>query len=240
MCPMTTSDQQSLLDQSAVNVRVASAQVSRRYQTFTTYHDLYQEACMWVWLHPGAVTERLEDGRRGSTRLTGQIAKHLDGIARREKAARIGYNVADEAFYNVATVEAALPSVWDVRLMERPPAVDMGDFQKQKSDPSTSGTWLAVCVDVRSAWYKSSMNDDWKEALTFKHRDGYRNFQVAELMGVVDSTVHAYVLKGTRSLINALGGSPPSKCANDCECVGTRKVLSNSQAVALTAKGYDT
>ena len=236
---MTTVEQQSLLDQSATNIRVSAAQVSRRYQQFTTYTDLYQEACLWVVLHPGAVTERLEDGRRGSTRLTGQIAKHLDGIARAEKAQTIGYNVADEAFYNTATIEAALPSVWDVRLMERPPAVDMGDFQKQKSDPSTAGTWLAVCVDVRSAWFKSTMNGLWKEALTHKHRDGLRNFQVAGVMGVVDSTVHAYVTKGVRSLINALGGSPPSKCGLDCECVGQRKILSISQAAALTARGYE-
>ena len=237
---MTTVEQQTLLDESAVNIRVAAAQVSRRYQQFTTYTDLYQEACLWVWLHPGAVTERLEDGRRGSTRLTGQIAKHLDGIARREKAQTIGYNVADEAFYNVATIEAALPSVWDVRLMERPPATDLGDFQKQKSDPSTAGTWLAVCVDVRSAWFKSTMNGLWKEALELKHRDGLRNFQVALAMGVVDSTVHSYILKGTRSLINSLGGFAPTKCGNDCECVGARKILSNSQAAALTDKGYDT
>jgi len=232
-------EQQALLDQCAVNVRVAAAQVSRRYQQFTSYADLYQEACLWVWFHPGAVTERLEDGRRGSTRLTGQIAKHLDGIARREKAQTIGYNIADEAFYNVATIEAALPSVWDVRLMERPPAVDLGDFQKQKSDPSTSGTWLAVCVDVRSAWFKSTMNQNWKDALELKHKWGLRNYQVAEQMCVVDSTVHAYVAKGTRSLINALGGSPPSKCGNDCECAGQRKILSNSQAAALTARGYE-
>jgi len=236
---MSTPEQQALLDASAVNIRVSAAQVSRRYQQFTTYTDLYQEACLWVVLHPGAVTERLEDGRRGSTRLTGQIAKYLDGIARAEKAQTIGYNVADEAFYNTATIEAARPSVWDVRLMERPPTVDMGDFQKQKSDPSTSGTWLAVCVDVRSAWFKSTMNGLWKEALELKHRDGLRNFQVAHLMGVVDSTVNAYVKKGNWSLINALGGSPPSKCGLDCECVGQRKILSISQAAALTAKGYE-
>jgi hypothetical protein len=200
---------------------------------------LYQDGAMWLILHPGAVTERLEDGRRGSTRLTGQIAKHLDGIARREKAATVGYNVADEAFYNTATIEAALPSVWDVRLMEQPPANDSGEFQKTKSDPSKAGTWLAVCVDVRGAWKKTSMNKAWKTALTLKHGCGLRNFQVADVMEVADSTVHAYILKGTRSLIMALGGFPPSKCADDCECVGTRKILSNSQAAALTARGYE-
>ena len=236
---MTTPEQELLLDQSAANIRIASAQVSRRYRTYTTYTDLYQEACLWVVLHPGAVTERLEDGRRGSTRLTGQIAKHLDGIARCEKAATIGYNVADEAFYNTATIEAALPSVWDVRLMEHPPSTDTGDFQKQKSDPSKAGTWLAVCVDVRSAWKKTSMNATWCEALEMKHRYGLRNFQVAKLLGVADSTVHAYILKGTRSLINDLGGFPPSKCADDCECVGTRKILSNTQADAQNARNYE-
>jgi len=237
---MATTEQQNILDASAVNIRVAAAQVSRRYQRFTSYADLYQEACLWVVLHPGAVTERLLDGRRGSTRLTGQIAKHLDGVGRAEKAETVGYALADEAFYNVATIEAALPSVWDVRLMERPPPTDLGDFQKQKTDPSTAGTWLAVCVDVRGAWFKTTMNGAWKTALTLKHGAGLRNFQVADLMGVADSTVHAYVAKGTRSLINALGGSPPSKCGDDCECVGVRKILSNSQAAAMTDKGYDT
>ena len=236
---MTTPEQQLILDESAANIRVASAQVSRRYREYTTYTDLYQEACLWVVLHPGAVTERLEDGRRGSTRLTGQIAKHLDGLARVDKAARIGYNVDDEAFYNTATIEAALPSVWDLSVMSNPPAADGGDFQSTRSDPSKSGTWLAVCVDVRSAWKRTSMNATWQRALELKHRLGLRNFQVAHVMGVVDSTVHAYVLKGTRSLINDLGGFPPSKCDANCECVGVRKILSNSQAAAITNRSYE-
>jgi len=214
-------------------------EIGRRSAEYTTYTDLYQEACLWVVLHPGAVTERLEDGRRGSTRLTGQIAKHLDGLARIDKAARIGYNVDDEAFYNTATIEAALPSVWDVRLMEQPPANDSGEFQKTKSDPSKAGTWLAVCVDVRSAWKRTGMNTAWRKALALKHGCGLRNFQVASVMGVADSTVHAYILKGTRSLINDLGGFPPSKCAPDCECVGQRKILSNTHAAAITSRSYE-
>jgi len=42
---MATTEQQNILDASAVNIRVAAAQVSRRYQRFTSYADLYQEAC---------------------------------------------------------------------------------------------------------------------------------------------------------------------------------------------------
>ena len=236
---MTTPEQQAMLDACAVNLRVAAAQVSRRYQAYITYADMYQDGITWVLSHPGTVTARLEDGRRGSTRLTGQIAKHIDGIARREKAHACGYEPEDEAFYTAAMVEALLPAVWDTGYMDVPPPADGSEYQKQRSDPSTGGSWLAMTCDVRAAWDKTRMNDQWRDALTLRFRDGMRNYQVAERMGVADSTAQAYVGRGVRSLINALGGPAPSRCEPDCECMGGRAAQSNAQAVAETARGWD-
>jgi len=237
---MITPEAQAMLDAAGANIRVAASQVSRRYREYVTFEDLYQEAISWVLAHPGTVQARLDDGRRGSTRLTGQIAGFIVGLARKEKAQAIGYNPDDEAFYTRGMVEALLPAVWDDNYMESPPSQDGGEYQKQKSDPSTSGTWLAMACDVRKAWGVSGMNELWRDALTLKFRDGYRVYQVASDMHIADSTAATYLSKGVRSLINQLGGSATQHCEKDCECtLGNRTVISNSSAAAQTSRTWD-
>ena len=230
---LTFAEQQILLDDSVVNTRVAASQVSKRYRGIVTYSDLYQEAIEWVLKHPGTTRARLDDGRRGSTRLTGQIAKSLDLAGRKAKA--FGkYEVDDEAFYSRGMVEACLPAVWYQHYKVRPPADDNG-YQKQHSDPSEQGGWLAMCVDVVGAWGKTTMIPLWREALTHRYGGGLRIYQVAALMSVADSTATTYLAKGVRALIETLGGPRPG-CERDCEC--TRIVKSNDQAETETERDY--
>jgi hypothetical protein len=233
---LTRAEQQTLLDDSVINTRVAASQVSKRYRGIVTYSDLYQEAIEWVLKHPGTTRARLDDGRRGSTRLTGQIAKSLDLAGRRAKA--FGkYALEDEAFYSRGMVEAALPAVFDQSFKVRPPADDNG-YQKQHSDPSEQGGWLAMCIDVEKAWFVTSMAADWRCALAYRFGGGMRIYQVAASMAVADSTATTYIAKGVRALIDTLGGPRPG-CERDCECVGTRPVKTNERATVETERAYE-
>lgn len=237
---MTSEEMETLLEETEVNVRVAASQVSRRYRGITSYADLAQDGKLWVLQHPGTCETLLEDGRRGSGRLTNRLAKHMDGLARRDKAAGL-YDPADEQFYSRSMVEAALPSVWDETVMQAQPEQEGG--ARGDSRPAEGGSWQAMCVDVRRAWGVTKMSDLWREALTFRFREGLRVYQVAAAMGVADSTAHNYITKGIRSLIRELGGEPPGRCPPDCECgngtpVGTRRAISNAQARAETDRNY--
>lgn len=222
------SDLDALLDQTEACCRVAAAQVSRRYQDYVTFREMFMDAGTWVLRHPILCTSRLEDGEHGSRRLTNQIGKHLDGVARAAKAYGL-YSVDDEAFYTTAMVEAALPSVWDMSLMQHPPDTGEAEFRKQHSDPSVQNTWMVICIDVRNAWAKATMTAVVREALVLRHREGLAVYQVGEALGVPTAQALTLLGKGVRSMIGVLGGPAPGRCEVDCECgsnpsTGSREV----------------
>lgn len=236
---MTPEDQNLLIEEAETNIRVAVGQKVRKYGKFFPYADLWQEAVFWILQHPGTVRGRLDDGRRGSTRLTNQIAKHLDGLCRKEKAYGL-YDPSDEEFYTRAMVEAVLPALWDENYALKPPDPDR-EFSRQPSDLSESGAWTTMVIDVRSAWKKASLDEKWMTALFLRYGEGLRIYQVAIVMEVADSTAHSYVTRGIRAIIQALGGPAPGRCPPECECqqtIGTRKVQSNAQARVENERQY--
>jgi hypothetical protein len=170
----------------------------------------------------------------------GQLARHFDRLGRNEKAYALQYSPEDEAFYSSALIEACLPAIWDEALMERPPTNELEG--KQVSDPSEAGNWLVSTIEVRESWKRVQMDDNIRLALAYRYGEGLRNWQIAELLEVSDSTVTAWLRKGINTLIRDLGGYPPGRCDGECECgegVGTRRVMSNAEARARTAEQYE-
>jgi hypothetical protein len=233
---------QDLLEEAETAIRIAAAQVSRRYRGYLTFADLMQEGNIWVLKHPGTTRSRLEDGRRGSRRLVGQLAKHFDRLGRNEKAFSLQYSPDDEAFYTTALVEACLPAIWDESLMDQPPVSDMLDNRRANTDPSEAGNWTVSTIDVRKAWTSAVMDDNVRLALAYRYGEGLRNWQVAELLQVSDSTVTVWLRKGINALVRELGGFAPGRCDGECECgegIGSRRVMSNAEARARTADQYE-
>lgn len=232
----------ALLEETEVNVRAAAAQVARRYRGYITYADLAQEGRIWVMRHPGTVRARLDDGRRGDFRLTNQLAKHMDRLARKEKAATSHYMPEDEAFYQRTIVEAALPSIWDDEYLLKAPEDDMAtEPHRRRSDGSETSNWLVTVLDVRSAWERADMDEKWRLALAYRYGDGLRIYQISALLECADSTTQTYISKGVRALIDELGGEAPGRCPPDCECgdgLGSRRVMSNAEARARTDADY--
>lgn len=238
---MTPEEQQELLEETEPNIRFASTQVSRRFRGFVTYADLYQEGIEWVLRHPGTCRSKLSDGRRGSFRLTAMVAKHMEKLARREKAAQSRYSVEDEAFYNRTLIETCLPAVWDDNYLYGPPQDEEAPEVRKRKDPAETSSWLVSVLDVRRAWAEAVMDDNWRLALSYRFGEGLRIWQVAQLLEVADSTAQSYIDKGIRAMVTALGGSAPHGCQSGCECgyVGSRRVMSNAEARARTGQDYD-
>jgi DNA-directed RNA polymerase specialized sigma24 family protein len=228
------------------HVRAAAAQVSRRYRTHTTYADLAQEGFVWALQHKGTVASRLEDGKRGEYRLVAPLAGHMQRVARQEKATRAGYSPDDEYFYSRGTLELILPAVWDERHMLKRPTSGEDDpslVGRSKADPAQGNDWLAQVIDVRAAWGKANLTADQRDALALRYRDKLSVDAVAAQMGVAQSTASDRLNGALRGLIEALGGQRPEGCTPDCECrpqtVGSRRVISNATAQAITSQGYE-
>lgn len=237
---MNQYEMQAILEEAETCIRVAASQVSRRYRGYLSFADLMQEGNIWVLKHPKTVRERLDDGRRGSRRLTGQIAKHLDRLGRHEKAASLQYSPDDEAFYSVAMIEMFLPVIWDESLLTNPPVTEeVGG--KSVADPSAGNNWLVGALDVKKAWQEAPLDANQRVALAYRYGYGLKNYQIAEMLGVSDTSVGTYIKRGINLLIEELGGHPSRQCYDDCECgegVGSRRVMSNAEAQARTAENY--
>jgi hypothetical protein len=235
-------DNDQLIEETDRHIKVAAAQVARRYRGFVTYADLCQEGVVWVLTHPATTQSRLEDGRRGEGRLVGQIARYMEKLARKERAASIGYDQSDEAFYARTLVEAALPAIWDDSLMDHPPVEDMAsDGPKRRSDGSETSNWLVTVLDVRRAWQNAEMDLNWRLALSYRYGDGMKLYQIADALEVSDTSASNYIERGLNALIRELGGKPPGQCSPDCECkpVGNRHAISNAEARYRTDNDYD-
>lgn len=238
---MNEYEQQALLEEAETAIRIAAAQVARRYRGYLTFGDLIQEANIWVLKHPGTARSRLDDGRRGSRRLVGQIAKHLDRLGRAEKAFSLQYSPDDEVFYSTTMVETMLPAIWDESLLTHPPQTDDGPTVRGNKDLAEQGNWLVSAIDVREAWAKARLDGQVRVALAYRYGYGLRNYQIAELLDVSDTTVAAYLKKGVAAIVDELGGFPGRRCYDDCECgegIGSRRVMSNAEAQARTAENY--
>ena len=238
-----TGDEE-LLEATETHVRIAAAQVARRFRGYTTYADLAQEGSFWVLRHPKTVANRLEDGKRGDYRLTAQLARYMEKKARAEKAATLRYDPADEAFYQRAFVETLLPGIWDDGFLMKPPdAVTDGEPHARKADPAETSNWMVSVLDIRDAWKRAHMDTTVRNALAYRYADGLPIRHIAQLLEVGDSTVQGYLNRGINAIIKQLGGSPPygcgSDCADGCHGPGARRAISNAQARAITDSAYE-
>jgi hypothetical protein len=154
----------------------------------------------------------------------------------------MGFKVEDEAFYQRTLVEAALPGIWDDEFLVKAPVDEYTtEGHRHRTDQSETSNWLVTVLDVRAAWVKADLDLNWREAIALRFGEGMRLYQVADAMGVSDTTANTYIERGIRALIRELGGTSPSRCEPDCECghgVGNRKVISNAEARARTDSNY--
>jgi hypothetical protein len=228
------------LDEQRVRHAIDTAAATGRqgYRQHLPYADAKQAATLWVYAHPGKVRELLDDGDRGARRLTWLATRAVEVEGRRERAAALGYNPEDEAFYDRGMVELILPALWDE---EYKPWADKDKAgRRRKADPSQGNEWAVMVADVRKAWGLSGMSDERREALTYRFRDHEPYAVIAARQGCHINTVQSRLHAGLASLVEALGGFDPH-CSEGCECglggPGSRRVMSTAHSLAVQ-QGY--
>lgn len=228
---------------SALTLTAARA-AKKRYPT-SDVADLRSEAWTWCVTHPGKLATYLgdDDSRRGVRMLVASMRNAAKKYARVERAAQFGYDLDDEQFYSKRMLKGdgnkpgLLHYVFDHANWGKPPPSDGAG--RGKGDPAEGGTWLAMMTDVHGA-IEALGNDD-RVILTEHYLFKVTYEEIGKRLGVAKTTVAKYVDRAVAKIQDHLGGPKPRDDdpeegwdKPDPEYVGTRRVISNAHARAIT------
>jgi RNA polymerase sigma factor (sigma-70 family) len=190
--------------------------VYRRYRNYVEREDLIQECYLWATSRNASLVEQLNEEnllRRTANerRIAWQMKRHAERYARKEKANKSGYKIADEAFYDTATLAQLLPFViksivLDTALEQSQVMINDGQPRKQ-SAPAEGGNLLASLVDIKKAFVRLPEED--KQILILRYYDNVTLQNIAEYLECAVSTADRRVNNSLRKLQNNLGGESP-------------------------------
>lgn len=230
---------------SALTLTAARA-AKKRYPT-SDVADLRSEAWTWCVTHPGKLATYLgdDDSRRGVRMLVASMRNAAKKYARVERAAQFGYDLDDEQFYSKRMLKGdgnkpgLLHYVFDRTCWGKPPPSDGAG--RGKGDPAEGGTWLTMMVDLDRAI--TSLADSEQQLLKAHYfgRLTYEQCAASIFNGsVAKTTVAKYVDRAVAKIQDFLGGPKPREddpeegWVPEPEYVGTRRVISNAHARAIT------
>lgn len=207
---------------------------SRKYYRYTEREDIYQELLCWAIAHPKTVNAWVaEDDMRSLERALNNEA-HRYG--QKEKAARSGYAPEDVYFWQRNAIEDLLPALWDVDEWLNPTHAE-GTGHQTRKDPAEGGNWQATLADLSRAFSSLSARQQW--FLEAYYRDKRTQGDIAEEAFIAQPTVSEHISRAIKKMHQILGGSKPRGHWGDCECTGSRHVMTNAAANAKTEGAYE-
>lgn len=211
---------------------VSASIITRRYRRYTSAQDLVQEAWVWALERPvkfdGIMAE--EDEGERARRLRNALCNHLDKVARRVKAGALGYEADDEFFYSLGHLRALLPDVYEPALWTSFSASE--HEVSAKSDPAEGGNRVTELSDVSVALGRLAKGD--QRILFLRYGAGDSEEDIALNLGIDAGAAHMRLERALGRLRLELGG--PSPRVDQAEHTGTRRVISNAHAQAITGE----
>lgn len=181
---------------------------ARNYQGFVSQEDLVQDAWVWVLEHPERVQgyKDHEQPKLAYWWLQRDLWAVMDGACRKERAQRLGYDPADEAFYGKALLEALLPGV-----LTGDPIQPQGEVSEIRSgkDPAEGGTYLAMYLDVSRAWKEAKLSPRERDILKAIYGEGYLKQEVAEMYSITPQAISNQIKRSFEKIVKVLGGQYP-------------------------------
>lgn len=191
-------------------------QVARRFKGYAEESDIRQECYAFAAIkhsqHKELLDEPDTEKRRANERRIGwQIKRVAERYARKEKAAKAGYELADEAYYETVTIAQLLPLVIASIVTGKPleqgqQLIDDGQPKKQ-SAPAESGNFLAILVDIKKAYLSLEIDD--KNILSKRYYEDHTLEQMAQYLECAISTADRRIEKSLLRLQDKLGGDSP-------------------------------
>lgn len=190
--------------------------VHRKYRGYVDDSDLRQECYLFAASKNHQFKDLLnepdlEKRKANERRIGWQIKRVAERYARKEKAAKLGYQVGDEAFYETTTIAQLLPFVISSILKGSPleqgqQLVDDGQ-PKKPSAPAESGNFLAILIDVKRGYQLLTKED--QEILEKRYFDEWTLHQMAQYLECAISTADRRVSIAMSRLQELIGGQTP-------------------------------
>jgi RNA polymerase sigma factor (sigma-70 family) len=190
--------------------------VHRRYRKYVDRSDLIQEAYAWVMTRVvyfnGLLEEENDSVRLANQRRIGwQMKRAVERYARKEKAAKSGYQTNDETFYDVITIAQLLPYVIasvvnDTAIEQAQNLINDGQPRKPAA-PAEGGNLLATLIDIKKAY--ELLDEDEKNILRLRYHENYTLQQLSEATECAVSTADRRCGNALRKLLNLMGGESP-------------------------------
>lgn len=203
-----------------------SAEIKRQFPQVDR-EDVAQELWLFMALHPDKVEEWSDQGKRGEQSLAKALRRRGRTWAIQEKAAITGYDVEDLYFYSTGLLRELLPEALDREHWGDSGTSSETGKLSPTSRPSEGGNRVAMLCDVRSSLEAGSASD--KELLWTTFGLGMPEDEHALVLGITVEALRTRVHRAVTRVQKRLGGPKP-----DGLYVGTRRVISNSQAIAHT------
>jgi RNA polymerase sigma factor (sigma-70 family) len=192
------------------------ASIHRRFRAHTEKADLLQEAWAFVLSRADHFNQMLSDESEvqrkwNEKKVAWQIRRHLERYARKEKAARSGYHLNDEAYYDTVTISQLLPFVIKSAInntsLEQSQILVNDGTPRKPSAPAEGGNLLATLVDIKKAYEKLDKAD--QEILRLRFHDNLTLQLISEYLECAISTADRKCNQALRKLQNHIGGESP-------------------------------
>ena len=190
--------------------------IYRRYKSYVEKDDIKQECMAWAMTrandHNVDLMEPIEERRRhNEQRIAYQMRRVAERYARKEKAAKSGYNTTDEVYYESFTLGQLLPfviaSVIDGKVLEQVQQMIQDGQPKGKSSPSEGGNLLASLIDIKKGYLQLEVED--QTLLRLRHHENFTLQQIAGHLECAISTADRRCAHSLRRLQEILGGISP-------------------------------
>jgi DNA-directed RNA polymerase specialized sigma24 family protein len=190
--------------------------IYRRYKNYVERDDIKQECMAWAMTrandHNVDLMEPIEERRRhNEQRIAYQMRRVAERYARKEKAAKSGYNTTDEVYYESFTLGQLLPfviaSVIDGKVLEQVQQMIQDGQPKGKSSPSEGGNLLASLIDIKKGYLQLEVED--QTLLRLRHHENFTLQQIAGHLECAISTADRRCAHSLRRLQEILGGISP-------------------------------
>lgn len=187
-----------------------AGKLGRKYRGFVTRDDCVQDAWEFLIKKHELVNDRIVQAegkkqiREGENYLARALLRNGERIARRAKAQKLGYEVADETFYSQQQIIELLGVMFgDSQATEELPS----EVKRKRSGHPSGMTKEAALADIESALLR--IDKDERLILIALHGDGMPVARVMREFDLTREQVEKRASRGLAMMVERLGGSNP-------------------------------
>ena len=190
--------------------------VHRQFRQWVERDDVKQECMQWALIRTEYINSQLSEPdtdkrRHNEQKLAWQMSRAAERYCRKEKAAKSGYQLGDEAYYQTFIVGQLLPfviaSVLDGTVLEQAQDMVRDGQPKGTSSPAEGGNLLAMLLDIKRGY--EQLDAETQRILTLRYHENFTLEQIGGVLGCHTSTADRKCNRALRELIRKLGGETP-------------------------------